>query len=71
MLSFLMLAAYWGLDHSEALSEFLEKVNRTMTHWAVGFYAIVGFVKFTLLIAGLVISISLTIFLIRSRIRKV
>jgi len=63
-LSVLMLIAYWLIDNSLVLKEFLEKNDRVMTNWAMGFYAIIGFVKLGLITAGLTIPIILTIMII-------
>ena len=63
-LSAIMLISYWLLDNSEILTDFLEKTDRVMTNWAMGFYAIIGFVKLGLITAGLTIPIILTIMII-------
>jgi hypothetical protein len=67
VLSAMMLTAYWLINNSVALRDFLEKTDRVMTHWAFGFYAIIGIVKFALLIAGIAIPITLTIMMIKNR----
>jgi len=64
MLSALMLFSYWLLDNSEKLTNFLEKTDRVMTNWAMGFYAIIGIVKLVLITTGLAIPIILTIMII-------
>ena len=63
-LSAIMLISYWLIDNSERLTEFLEKTDRVMTNWAMGFYAIIGFVKLGLITAGLAIPVVLTIMII-------
>ena len=63
-LSALMLFSYWLLDNSEKLTNFLEKTDRVMTNWAMGFYAIIGIVKLVLITAGLAIPVILTIMII-------
>ncbi len=62
-----MLTAYWLINNFVALSDFLEKTDRVMTHWAFGFYAIIGIVKFALLLVGIAIPITLTIMIIKNR----
>ncbi len=64
VLSALMLFAFWLLDNSEKLTNFLEKTDRVMTNWAMGFYAIIGIVKLILITAGLAIPVILTIMII-------
>ncbi|WP_319480975.1 hypothetical protein [uncultured Draconibacterium sp.] len=64
VLSALMLFAFWLLDNSEKLTNFLEKTDRVMTNWAMGFYAIIGIVKLVLITAGLAIPVILTIMII-------
>ena len=59
-----MLIAYWLIDNSLVLKEFLEKTDRVKTNWAIGCYAIIGFVKLGLITAGLTIPIILTIMII-------
>jgi hypothetical protein len=63
-LSALMLFSYWLLDNSEKLTDFLEKTDRVMTNWAMGFYAIIGIVKLVFITAGLAIPVILTIMII-------
>ncbi len=64
VLSALMLFAFWLLNNSEKLTNFLEKTDRVMTNWAMGFYAIIGIVKLILITAGLAIPVILTIMII-------
>jgi hypothetical protein len=64
-LGWIMLIAYYYLDNSSSLKEFLNKVDRVGTPGdQLGFYAIIGLFKYGLLISGLATILILTIFLI-------
>jgi len=70
IVGFLCLGLFLLIDNSPELREFLEKTDKVRTHTAFGFYAIIGLVKLSSLIAGLTLPLILTIMLIRQRIKK-
>jgi hypothetical protein len=65
LLSLLLLYFYWYMENSTELYDFLQKADRARVDWAFEFYAWVGLVQYTCLVAGVLIPIILTGFLIR------
>lgn len=66
-LSILMLSTYWYMDNSTKLNDFLKKADRVSTSWEFGFYAIVGLIKYGLLITGIAIPLILTTLIVMKR----
>jgi hypothetical protein len=66
-LGIICLVLYFYIDNSNELSIFLQKADRVKVNWGFGFYAIVGLLKLTSLIAGLAIPIILTFMLLRQK----
>lgn len=64
LVSIVFIAAYWFMENSSKLNDFLESAHRARVDWGFGFYAIIGFIKFGLLTAGIAILITLTTTLI-------
>lgn len=64
VLSVAMLFVYWYMDSSAELNDFLKKADRVRTDWGFGFYAIVGFVQYALIIVGVSLLIILTTLII-------
>lgn len=70
IIGLICLFSFFYIDNSENLENFLKKADNFRTDLGFGFYAIIGFIKLTLLIAGISIPIILTFMLIRQKIKK-
>jgi hypothetical protein len=70
IIGFICLISYFYIDNSESLKSFLIKTDNFRIDLGFAFYAIIGFIKLTLLISGIGIPIILTMMIIRQKIKR-